>query len=105
MISVHRVSSSKLLIKFGELEQDKIIVLINWIHRIGKEKTQRAVELLKEVNKAATKARSFYEAEKENTSKLNEDLAKERSEDMVICTKVVDSQHFKEKYGKKLIRN
>ena len=97
MLSVRRVSSSKLLIKFGELEQNKIIVLINSIHRIGKEKTQRAVELLKEVNKAATKARSFYEAEKENDLKVDEDLTKERSEDMVICTKVVGCQYFNEK--------
>ena len=79
------------------LNKIKSIVLLNWIHRIGKEKTQRAIELLKEVNKAATKARSFYAADKENNLKLNEDLTKERSEDMFICAKVVDSQHYNEK--------
>ena len=56
--------------------------------RIGKEKTARALELLKEVHKTATKARAVYEAEQEGNMLQDDDYASKILVDLVICTKV-----------------
>jgi len=56
---------------------------------IGKEKTARALELLKEVHKTATKARAVYEAEQEGNMLQDDDYASKILVDLVICTKML----------------